>query len=269
MRERIYCTGCGREIRDGLLYCDRCGRSVKKSIQQQKPLKYRQIEEIHKERRERKQRQQEMAAKRKQQKQKALKRTRVLVLVLALLIIALVSSIVAFVKMSGDKSMKDMDDVIRENVEATTEPSEEPENVVTVTTMPDTSGYAEVAVSGQKISYPSTFTSAAAEGDETARFKDPSGDAEISVGRESVSGSAIDMMSEYFSKTGVEGEPDVNSANKTRYLITYTKDGEVIHRKLVIKDGAAVYYDFTYSESSSKKSEYEKYISEMDTLFTE
>ncbi|MCD8390285.1 MAG: zinc ribbon domain-containing protein [Firmicutes bacterium] len=272
MREKIYCTRCGREIRDGLLYCDRCGQSVRKSMERQKPLKYRQIEEIHKERTVRKQHQQEKAIKRKQQKEKALKRTRAMVLVLLLLIIALICVLIGYISMSNDGGMKDMDDLRQENISATEEPEATASaNVVITTTSPSEidTDYTQYAISGQTVSYPSSFVSVDTQGGESIRLTDESGGGVITIGQETPSGSANEMMGEYYSKAGLSGEPEVSTANQTRYLITYTLDGTVTHRKLVIKNGAAVYYEFTYSSSSSSKSEYEQYIEEMDALFSD
>lgn len=154
--------------------------------------------------------------------------------------------------------------------EATAAPSETANVVInTNSDMETNSEYVTYTIGDQVVSYPGTFTGGITQSGETARFSDPSGDGVIVIGQESVSGSASDMMLEYYSKTGLTGEPEVNSASKTRYLITYTKNGTVTHRKLVIKGSTAVYYEISYSSTSEKKSEYEKYIDDMDKLFKE
>ena len=94
---------------------------------------------------------------------------------------------------------------------------------------------------------------------------DALGGASMTVSQEGKSGAPSDLMRDYARQTG--GEVSYSRAGDDWYAVTVTTDDTVYHRKCVLKNGIAVYYDFSYSSMTSTAQKYTEYIDYMDSNF--
>ncbi len=86
----------------------------------------------------------------------------------------------------------------------------------------------------------------------------------MTVSQEGKSGAPSDLMRDYARQTG--GEVSYSRAGDDWYAVTVTTDDTVYHRKCVLKNGIAVYYDFIFFNDFNS-SKYTEYIDYMDSNF--
>lgn len=263
MKNKIYCTQCGREIKEGLLYCDRCGQSVKKSIEKQNPKteKQQQIEALQQERKSRQEKRNQREKKRMINKEKHKKNVKILLFIVGILIIALVSAVISYIK--TQPTIKEVDDVVLEDAEnmATIPPSSQQ----TSTASTVNTDFKTIEANGIVCPYPETFTESANGIGEVLHLSDSVGGAVMVIAKDSPSGEAKDLMSEYAAHSG--GNVTFSRAGDNWYAVTVTAGEQITHRKYVIKNGLALYYDFTYDTSSASLTEYEECITNLDENF--
>ncbi len=264
-KKKIYCTNCGREIRDGLHYCDRCGQSVKKSLEQQSPKEKRkkQIEQIENNRMSRREKMRERDIKRRKNREKSRKQLRVLLIIVIFLIIGLISAISAFIIMSGSSQIKHVDDTVREDLAASA--TETPKEIETMASGTQTD-FKTIEANGISCPYPAGFLPGTSSGNTVLEVSDAKGGAVMAIVKDKPSGTdTAELMMAAASKLG--GSLTYSRAGEDWYEITVRNDGMITHRRYVINGGSALYYDFTYDEKSSCAREYEAYITNMDENF--
>ncbi len=265
MQDKIYCTKCGREIKKGLLYCDRCGQSVKKSIEKQssKTEKQQQIEALHQERKNRNKKRAENEKKRRINREKHRKNVKILLFVVGILVIALASAIIAYI--ATQPTIKEVDDAVYEDARnmATIPPS----NRQTSASSTVNTDFRSVEANGIVCPYPETFDESANGIGEVMHLNDSVGGAVMVIAKDTPSGEAKDMMSEYAAHSG--GNVSFSRAGDNWYSVTVETEGQITHRKYVIKNGLALYYDFTYDKTSSSAAEYGECINNLDENFNE
>ena len=265
MQEKIYCTNCGREIKNGLLYCDRCGQSVKKSIEKQntKTKKQQQIEALRKERKNRREKLNEREKKRTINREKHKKNVKILLFIVGILVIALVSAVISYIK--TQPTIKEVDDVVLEDAQnmATIPPS----NRQTSTASTVNTDFKTIEANGIVCPYPETFAESANGIGEVLHLSDSAGGAVMVIAKDNPSGEAKDLMSDYAAHSG--GSVTFSRAGDNWYAVTVTVGEQVIHRKYVIKSGLALYYEFTYDINSPSVKEYEECITNLDENFND
>ena len=276
MADKIYCIRCGREIKDGLLYCDRCGQSVKKSKAQQSKnrSKRAQAEEIHREQINRKKRREAKEKKKQVKRRKARKRAAVMIVIIAILVLGVICAACAYISMSKSSSIRSVDDVVNEDI-AQSSPAETTGRVTTASVSSNTGmSFRNVEFGGLVCPYPENFTSKPTSGRELMRVEDEAGGAVMTISGEtgiaggSASEAARGMMTAYYDEVSQLGNVTENRSGSDWYIVTYETDSGIAHRKCVIKDGAALYYNFEYDKSSAKAEEYAGYIANLDGMFT-
>ena len=255
----MYCKNCGRQLKEGMRFCDRCGQSVRKSKQSSQAARHREIEELKAERLNRKKRLAEKEAKQARSKQRKKKKGNAFVFVIIVLLIALVSVIIGyniFPKSVGN------------TVAVTTAPTDSASSLATpvATASAVKSGYSEITVSSITCPYPSSFHANTTSGNEKLNITDALGGANMVVSQEAKSGEPKELMKEYISQIGAEGNPNMHAGSEW-YSVTATVDDKVHHRKCIVRNGLAVYYDFTYDASSSSAKKYEDYTDYIDSNF--
>ena len=72
------------------------------------------------------------------------------------------------------------------------------------------------------------------------------------------------LMLEY---AGQGGTASYSRAGDDWYAITIENNGTVTHRKCILRNGIAIYYDFSYDSSSSSVKKYGEHISYIDSNF--
>ena len=280
----MYCKKCGRKLEDGMRYCDRCGQSVRQSENTGKEARKKEIEELKKERINRKQQLQEAEQLKKEKKEANKKQTNILTLIFIILFCILVVAIVTFTvvtKKSENALWRTRDGSV--NLNATDLPSSTPaptdKNGAKVTPVPtptayavtgeiNTDGYREFAVKDNILfAYPATFEQRKAESGEKLNLYDNNGGASILL-RDEMAGTeqAKTLMSEYAKAQPVK--PSYSRAGNNWYVVETTENDIIHHRKCLIVNGYAIYYDFSYSKTSSSASVYERQIEYMDSHFS-
>ena len=269
MSEKIYCIQCGREIKDGLLYCDRCGQSVTKSKQQQSKSKSKRAraEEIHREQINRKKRREAKEKKKQAKRRKARKRAAVMCVIVGILILGVICAVCAYIYMSGNSSIRSVDDVVNEDI-AQSAPAVTTGQSTTASVSTNGMGFRVYEYGGISCPYPESFTSVPPENGEQMRLSDPAGNAVMTISNESVSGAARDMMTAYYDEVSKLGNVTENRSGSDWYIVTYETDTQVIHRKCVINGNSALMYNFEYDKSSAKAKDYESCIENLDGTFS-
>ncbi|MGN0107872.1 MAG: zinc-ribbon domain-containing protein [Hominilimicola sp.] len=260
----MYCKNCGRQLKEGMRFCDRCGQSVRKSKQSSQAARHREIEELKAERLNRKKRLAEKEAKQARNKQRKKKNGNAFAFVIVILLIAVVSVIIGyniFPKSGGNGT-----------ITATTSPTADNKAAALPVTTPSgtasavKSGYSEITVSSITCPYPSSFHSNTTSGNEKLNITDSLGGANMVVSQEAKSGEPKELMKEYISEIGADGNPIMHAGSEW-YSVTATVDDKVYHRKCIVRNGLTVYYDFTYDASSSSSKKYEEYTDYIDSNF--
>lgn len=268
MDEKIYCTGCGREIKSGLLYCDRCGQSVKKSRENQAgKSKAKQIEELHRERLNRKERRKEKEKKQREKKRKVKKHIRVILFIVLIALIAIISAVASYIAMSTGGGIKDRDDEITENIALTPVPTAAAQTSTGTTADNRNTSFKMLEYNGIMCPYPVSFMTGASGGKELMHLADTAGGAVMMISTEENAGNGKEMMVEYLKTAG--GELSYSRASDNWYAVTVNTGEQIKHRKLVIKNNTALYYDFIYGTDSPCADEYEICITNLDENFTD
>lgn len=272
--DKIYCTKCGREIKNGLLYCDRCGQSVRKSRERQAPKTSNraEAERIHREQMERKKQRREKELKREKNRRRAIRRARVLAAFIAVLVLAAICFAVTFFSTdtSGFKSNTDaINEDIAKNSPAATESITSSSSSGTIST-----DFTRFEYNGMSCPYPTNFKKQSASGKELLRLTDAAGGAVMSISKDSVtaSGSAAsvvqEMMFAYYDEAAQLDPNPENRCGSDWYVVTYTSGGMTHHRKCVISGTSALCYDFEYENSSASAADYANCIAKLDENFT-
>lgn len=254
----MYCKNCGRQLKERTRFCDRCGQSVRKSNQTVGSARKKEIEELKAERLNRKKRLAEKEAKQAYMKKRKKKRGGAVKFVFAALLIAVISVMVGYKLMSSGQRPNTLAATSQPSMNNQTTPSQAPSSGVK-------NGYTSITISGITCPYPSSFRSDPVTGNQKLNLTDALGGAVMTVTQEGKSGSASDLMREYARETG--GEISYSRAGNDWYALTTEAQGSVYHRKCILKNGIAVYYDFTYSSSASTAQKYQEYIEYIDSNF--
>lgn len=256
----MYCKYCGKELKDGARFCDRCGQSVRKTKESSQAARHREIEELKAERLNRKKRLEEKEARQQERKNKKKQKKHgggVLMFIIIILLIAVLSIIIGYnIFPSGTKTNGNND-------ETAVSPSPTPISSVS------TDKYSEITVGNITIPYPSDFYTNTATGNEKLNLVDSLGGATMVVKQEARNGEITELIKEYIASIGASdsnGGPDMR-AGSDYYAVTAEVDGKVYHRKCIVRNGLAVYYDFTYDASSTSAKKYEDYIKTIDSRF--
>lgn len=265
----MYCKNCGRQLKEGTRFCDRCGQSVRKNNQNSQTTKRKEIEELKAERLNRKRRLQEKEAKQARNKKHRKSKGSVMIFIIVALLIAIVSVIIGYNMMApNDNGLGTAPTSTNSPASATNMPTDTANNVSS-TSSPSNSasknGYSKMTISGVTCVYPSTFNSNPTTGNQKLNLTDALGGATMTVSQEGKSGAPSDLMRDYARQTG--GEVSYSRAGDDWYAVTVTTDDTVYHRKCVLKNGIAVYYDFSYSSMTSTAQKYTEYIDYMDSNF--
>lgn len=251
----MYCKNCGRQLKEGMRFCDRCGQSVRKNTQSVKSTKRQEIEELKAERLNRKRRLEEKERKQALKKKRRKKKGNVFLFVIILLLAAALSMIIGYKMMSDDNTAGST----ASQSSTTTAPlsSSAPSS--------DKNGYTSVTVGNVTCPYPSTFRSNATTGSEKLNLTDTLGGATMTVKQEGKSGQPKDLMLAYLDEIG--GKATYSHAGSEWYAITVNSADKVYHRKCILRNGIAVYYDFIYDAASSAAQKYNEYIEYIDSKF--
>ena len=231
--------------------------------------KVKEIEELKAERLNRKRRLQEKEAKQARNKKRRKSKGSVMIFIIVALLIAIVSVIIGYNMMApNDNGLGTAPTSTNSPASATNTPTDTANNVSS-TSSPSNSasknGYSKMTISGVTCVYPSTFNSNPTTGNQKLNLTDALGGATTTVPQEGKSGAPSDLMRDYARQTG--GEVSYSRAGDDWYAVTVTTDDTVYHRKCVLKNGIAVYYDFSYSSMTSTAQKYTEYIDYMDSNF--
>lgn len=259
----IYCKNCGRQLKEGARFCDRCGQSVRKTTESSQAAKRREIEELKAERLNRKKRLAEKEAKqeRTRNKKRQNRRGGVLIFIIVVILIAVVSIIIGYniFPHTGEISLSNETDnpvstAVARSASATQTPVSKEK-------------YSEITVGNITCPYPSGFYTNTVSGNEVLNITDSLGGGKMIVAKEAKSGEIKELIKDYISEIGATDNPEMH-AGSDWYSVTATVSGKVYHRKCIVRNGLAVYYDFTYDASSTSAKKYEEYISYIDSKFS-
>ena len=277
----MYCKKCGRKLKDGMRYCDRCGLSVNQSKKGSREAREIEIQELKQERINRKEKLQK-----KETKKKRINKRHMNILSAAFIILfcILIIAVIAY-KVTIDKSQNEIWRTKDGSVEmnATSVPAATPaptdKNGNTVTPVPTATAYAltgEINSDGYRVfdcgnsltvQYPATFEKQRVNENEKLNVYDNSGGASIIVGEESASSlQAKQLMTEYTNSQ--TGKVSYSRAGSGWYIVETSENDIICHRKAIIVNNKIVYYDFTYSTTSSSASTYKGQIEYMDKNFS-
>lgn len=254
----MYCKSCGRQLKEGMRFCDRCGQSVRKNNQNGQPTRRREIEELREERLNRKKRLAEKQAKQSENRRRKKKKSNVFALILIVIIIGMVSFLIGYWRMDSTSNSSD------NSVQTTAAPvvTETPESTAKVK-----SGYSSITIGNLTCPYPADFHANTTASNEKLNITDPLGGATMIVAQDGKTGEPKDLMLEYLNEIGGTVEDNASHAGSDKYDITVNSGDKVYHRKCILKNGIAVYYDFVYSKGSSSESKYKEYIEYIDANF--
>ena len=251
----MYCKNCGRQLKEGTRFCDRCGQSVRKNMQNSQAARHQEIKELQAERLNRKKRLAEKEARQARNRKRKKNRGTTVLFVAVILLIAVASIIIGY-NIPGDDSTT--------NTIASSTPESSLGVQVTATPIASKSGYSEISLSGVTCPYPSDFRSNTVTGSEKLNLTDALGGSTMIVAQEGKSGEPADLMKAYLEEIGVDNATEMRAGSDS-YVVT-VEDGEsVVHRKCIVKNGIAVYYDFTYDADSTSKQKYEEHIKYIDS----
>ncbi len=281
----MYCKKCGRKLEDGARFCKRCGQSVRQNHNTGKEARRKEIAKLKKERLDRKQKLQEQEIEKKLKKQKNKKKNQKRVVVLAvsfvvLLCILIIAVITYFsaINQSKDAAWRTKDGSVELNATAVPRQTQtpKPENssgmptatAYAITGEVNADGYREYTYGGNLIlPYPATFEQQRTESGEKLRLYDKSGGASIVLKDEGpVSTQAKELMSEY--AKAQPGKISYSRAGDGWYIVEAVENDIVYHRKCLVINNRMVYYDFSYSTTSSAASTYKTQIEYMDEHFS-
>lgn len=277
----MYCKKCGRKLKDGIRYCDRCGLSVNQSKKDSRDAREKEIKELKRERLNRKE---ELQKKEKIKKKTSKKHMNLLAFVFVILFCILIIAVIAY-KITIDKSENEIwrtkDGAVELNATsvpaATAAPTDKNGNAVT--TAPTATAYAltgEINADGYRVfdcgnsltlPYPVTFEKQRTNENEKLRIYDKSGGASIVVGETGVTSlQAKQLMMEY---TGSQqGKVTYSRAGNNWYIVEIAENDIICHRKAIVASDKLIYFDFTYSSSSSAMATYKTQIEYMDKGFS-
>lgn len=255
----MYCKYCGKELKEGARFCDRCGQSVRKTLESEQAAKHREIEELKAERLNRKKRLEEKEARQKDVKNKGRGRHGgVIIFVFVAVFLAILSVIVGYSMISSDSGTSMARQTATPSASANASPTPLP--------TAEAEKYSQITVGNISIPYPTNFYTNTTSGNVQLDLLDKLGGATMKVTKEVRTGEITDLMKEYITSIGAEGNPEMR-AGSDWYMATAEVDGKVYHRKCIVRNNLAVYYDFVYDSTSTTKKKYNDYISYIDSNF--
>ncbi|MCH5210892.1 MAG: zinc ribbon domain-containing protein [Oscillospiraceae bacterium] len=255
----MYCKNCGRQLKEGMRFCDRCGQSVRKNKESSQAIRRREIEELKAERLNRKKRLAEKEKKQAMSKKRKKKKNNPFMFFMIIVLIAIASILIGYnifpdndtINLPADSS----GGTIQTPIPATASSSSNLK-----------SGYSEITVANITCPYPSAFHSNTTSGNEKLNLTDSLGGASMIVSQEAKSGEPKDLMKEYIIQIGASDDSETRAGSEY-YYVTAEANGTMYHRKCIVRNGLAVYYDFNYDVTSSTSSKYKDYISYIDSNF--
>lgn len=262
----MYCKNCGRQLKEGMRFCDRCGQSVRKNKQTEQVTKRQEIEELKAERLNRKKRLEEKEAKQainKQRKKHRNKGGNTAVFVIVIALIAVVAFILGYKFIgSGDSGSEvGSGNQLTQNNKSTSNPSTSAEP------SKSKNGYATISIGNLICSYPADFRSNPTSNYEKLNLTDPLGGATMIVSQDGKTDEPKNLMRDYLNEVGGSVADGDSHAGSDWYTITINSGDKVYHRKCIVRNGIAVYYDFIYNQGSSSESKYKEYIDYIDSNF--
>ncbi len=258
-----YCKNCGRQLKDGMRFCDRCGQSVRKVQENGQAARHREIRELQEERLNRKKRLAEKEERQRtvREKRRKSRGRRAVIYIFVLLLITLASVLVGYFFFAG-KSGSDNAARTGTAVPETTATPSPTEAVVSE------GEYAEITVGNVRCPYPAAFHSGSASGNVKMNLTDPLGGAKMVIAQDVMENSLTELAKDYLRQIGATSPTEMKSNDsENSYTVTAEVNGTVYHRKCVLRNNLAVYYDFEYSESSGSAPAYKKYIETIDSRF--
>ncbi|MDD6483811.1 MAG: zinc ribbon domain-containing protein [Clostridiales bacterium] len=272
----MYCKKCGRKLDDNMRFCDRCGQSVRQSRNSGGEARRREIKELKEERLNRRQKLEEREIKKKRQKQrKNKKRTTVLSFIFLALLLCFVAAMISY-SFTAEKSQnapwRTGDGPVALNATPTPEVSLAPTQTAYALTAEqnadpvNSDGYREYTLGGVVFPYPTVFTRQNTSAGVKLSAYDKEGGGNIALTEQSpVSGAAKDRLGEFSRSCG--GDISYSRAGDGWYVIDYSQNGILYHRKALIHNNIEYGYDFSYSADSVSAKDYEEYIRYMDENF--
>lgn len=258
-----YCKNCGRQLKDGMRFCDRCGQSVRKSRENGQAARHKEIEELREERLNRKKRLAEKEERQRtvREKRRKSRGRRAAIYIFVLLLITLASVLVGYFFFAGKSGGNESAPGVITEQTVTAAPVQ--------TAAPAQSGeYAEITVGNVRCPYPAAFHSGSTSGNVKMSLTDPLGGAKMVISQEVIEGELTELAKGYLSQIGATSATEMKSNDsESSYTVTAEVNGTVYHRKCVVRNKLAVYYDFEYSASSGSASAYQKYIETIDSRF--
>lgn len=282
----MYCKKCGRQLDDGVRFCDRCGQSVRQSQNSGKEARRKELKELKEERLNRKQKlieKEQQKQLHKENKKNNLKRTRLLALIFILLLFFLIIFVTykVIVEQSENAPWRTTDGSVQLNAteepDSTTVPSSSPNSSVAtlptatayaITGEANSDGYKEFNCSGIAVfPYPAVFMQQNSAGNAKLSLYDQTGGGAITLYEEGpVSLAARELMSQYAKEQ--TGKVSYSRAGDDWYIVETVNNDLVTHRKCLIINNIAVFYDFTYSTDSVSATSYKEQIQYMDEHFS-
>lgn len=272
-----YCKHCGRQLKDGMRFCDRCGMSVRKTKESGQAARHQEIKELQEERLNRKKRLAEKEEKQQRARENRRKNSaaRVVVYIIAFILIAILSIKFGEILGGSDKNKGNEETKSDTNaLPAATEAAQQPEVVIS------SDEYAEITVANVRCPYPTSFQSGSTTGNEKMSLTDPLGGAKMTISQDALESVAStentnseenllhELARKYHRQIGASEEvKPLRNDEENSYTVTAEINGTVYHRKCVVRNRLAVYYDFEYSASSGSAPTYQRYIEDIDARF--
>lgn len=272
----MYCKKCGKQLDDNMRFCERCGQSVRQSKNNSSEAKRREIKELKEERLNRKKKLEEREIKKKQVKnRKNRKRTKILAISFMALLLGLIAAMVAWfvtTKNLENALWKTTDGSVAINTTPTPDVPVVPTQTAyaiaenTNTDEVNKDGYREYKSNTLVFAYPSVFIKQGVSAGMKLNAYDKEGGGAITLcERGPVSGEAKDLLAETSQTCG--GEVVYSRAGDGWYVIEYSKNDIIYHRKALLSNNIEYVYEFSYSSVSTKASDYKEYIDYMDEKF--
>ena len=263
----MYCKNCGRQLKEGMRFCDRCGQSVRKNKQTGKVTKRQEIEERKEERLNRKKRLEEKEAKQalsKQRKKRKNKGGNTAIFIIIIALIAVAAFILGYQFIGSDSSNSDSDtgNQLVQNNKSTSKP-----NTAAADVTKSKNGYSSISIGNLTCPYPTDFRSNTTSNYEKLNLTDPLGGATMVVSQDGKTDEPKNLMRDYLNEIGGTVADGDSHAGSDWYTITINTGDKVHHRKCIVRNGIAVYYDFVYNRGSSSESKYKEYIDYIDSNF--
>ena len=268
----MYCKNCGRQLKEGMRFCDRCGQSVRKGTQGGQMTKRQEIEELKAERLNRKRRLEEKEAHQNRVRKNKKKGGNAFIFVIVMILILAASFIIGYKIFEPEQTNQQETTQTSTSKQSTsnTDINSQTTSAPSATPKPSSAGsgnYSEFKVGNYTCPYPSSFKTGTTSGNQKIMLTDADGEAKMSISQEYTSDEPKDLFKEYSNEIGGKIDQNLSKATNDQYTITSKTNSVLRHRKCIVKNGIAVYYDFEYKLYSSSTQKYEEYIKYIDENF--